>query len=59
MQAYSDTGQTPITFVLHIEMARGVPFVAQWLTNPTSTHEDLGSISGLWISSIAMSCGVG
>ena len=25
----------------------GVPFVAQQLTNPTSVHEDVGSIPGL------------
>ena len=25
----------------------GVPIVAQGLTNPTSTHEDMGSIPGL------------
>ena len=26
---------------------RGVPFVAQWVTNPTSNHEDAGLIPGL------------
>ena len=25
----------------------GAPIVAQWLTNPHSTHEDAGSIPGL------------
>ena len=25
----------------------GVPLIAQWLTNPTGNHEDVGSILGL------------
>ena len=43
-------------------MHLGVPVVAQRVKNPTSIHEDVGSIPGLaqWIqgSGIIVSCGV-
>ena len=31
----------------NVKSIRGVPVVAQWVKNPNSGHEDVGSIPGL------------
>ena len=36
----------------------GVPIVVQWVKNPNSIHEDVGSIPGLtqWVKDLALLC---
>ena len=39
-----------------LEESIRVPIMAQWLTNPTSTHEDVGLIPGLiqWVKNLVL-----
>ena len=38
---------TPAMNYLHVKRGKGVPVVAQWLTNLTSSHDGTGLIPGL------------
>ena len=48
---------------IQIRQQTGVPIMAQWLTNPTSIHEDAGFYPRLhaveYIAGVAVNCGVG
>ena len=42
--------------IYRCEILFGVPVMAQWLTHPTSIHEDAGSITGLaqWVKNLVL-----
>ena len=46
----------PVKFYVYYEFSKGVPIVAQWLTNPTRNHEVAGLTPGLaqWVKDLAL-----
>ena len=56
MQELSNIDFKIIMIIMLKKSNGGVPIVAQWLMNPTGTHEDVGSIPRLtqWVKDQAL-----
>ena len=55
-QNYNEVSPQPVRMAIIKSLQIGVPIVAQWLTNPTSVHEDTTSVPDLaqWFKDLAL-----